>query len=187
MRYFDFLLRWKFYSVLLHRFMTTMTSGQHNLFRGIFHWPSLVWTYRALSQEITILFQFGPKLHYAHISIADACLSHPCFLGGTCVPNLYGPHECLCLPGSSGDDCSIDGTLLWRHNVHGGVSNHQRLDCLLNLLFRRRPKKTLKLRVTVLCVGNSPVTGEFPAQRTSNAENVSIWWRHHDSKIIIYA
>ena len=22
--------------------------------------------------------------------------------------------------------------------------------------------------------------GEFPAQRTSNAENVSIWWRHHD-------
>ena len=22
-------------------------------------------------------------------------------------------------------------------------------------------------------------TGEFPAQRSSNAENVSIWWRHH--------
>ena len=30
-----------------------------------------------------------------------------------------------------------------------------------------------------LCVGNSPVTGEFPAQKASNAENVSIWWRHH--------
>ena len=27
---------------------------------------------------------------------------------------------------------------------------------------------------------NSPVTGEFPAQRVSNAENVSIWWRHHE-------
>ena len=27
--------------------------------------------------------------------------------------------------------------------------------------------------------GNSPVTGEFPAQRVSNAENVSTWWRHH--------
>ena len=26
---------------------------------------------------------------------------------------------------------------------------------------------------------NSPVTGEFPAQRASNAENVDIWWRHH--------
>ena len=25
-----------------------------------------------------------------------------------------------------------------------------------------------------------PVAGEFPAQMVSNAENVSIWWRHHD-------
>ena len=28
-------------------------------------------------------------------------------------------------------------------------------------------------------VGNSPVTDEFPTQRASNAENVSMWWRHH--------
>ena len=35
-------------------------------------------------------------------------------------------------------------------------------------------KKQSKLRVTGLCAGNSPVTGEFPARRTSNAENVSI-------------
>ena len=47
-------------------------------------------------------------------------------------------------------------------------------DCLLNRLFRRRSKKTPKLPVTGLCEGNSPV-----AQRDSNAENVSIWWRHH--------
>ena len=26
-------------------------------------------------------------------------------------------------------------------------------------------------------------TGEFPAQTSSNAENVSIWWRHHGSII----
>ena len=38
-------------------------------------------------------------------------------------------------------------------------------------------KKTPKLRVTGLCVGNSPGTGEFPAQMVSNAENV--WLRHH--------
>ena len=49
-----------------------------------------------------------------------------------------------------------------------------------NRLFRRRSKKTSNLRVTGLCVGNSPGTGEFPAQMASNAENVSIWWRHHD-------
>ena len=40
-------------------------------------------------------------------------------------------------------------------------------------------KETSKLRVQGLCEGNSPVTGEFPTQRASNAENVSTWWRHH--------
>ena len=61
---------------------------------------------------------------------------------------------------------------------HDGVSNRQPHDCLLNRLFRRRSKKIYKFRVTGLCVGNSPGTGEFPAQMASNAENVSIWWRH---------
>ena len=69
--------------------------------------------------------------------------------------------------------------LRWRHNDHDGVSNHQPHHCLLNCLFGRRSKKTSKLRVTGLCAGNSPGTGEFPAQMASNAENVSIWWRHH--------
>ena len=44
----------------------------------------------------------------------------------------------------------------WRHNDHDGVSNHQPHGCLLNRLFRRRSKKTSKLRVTGLCAGNSP-------------------------------
>ena len=52
------------------------------------------------------------------------------------------------------------------------------LTIVLNRLFRRRSKKTSKLPVTGLCAGNSPGTGEFPAQMASNAENVSIWWRH---------
>ena len=51
---------------------------------------------------------------------------------------------------------------------------------LLNRLFRRRSQKISKLYVIGLCEGNSPVSGEFPAQRTSYAENISIWWRHHD-------
>ena len=71
-------------------------------------------------------------------------------------------------------------TLRWRQNGRGSVSNHQPHDCLLNRLFRRRSKKTSKLRVTGLCVGNSPGTGEFPTQMASYAENVSIWWRHHE-------
>ena len=48
-------------------------------------------------------------------------------------------------------------SLLWRHNEHDSVSNHQpRGGSLLNRLFRRLSKKTSKLRVTGLCVGNSP-------------------------------
>ena len=69
--------------------------------------------------------------------------------------------------------------LRWRQNELDDVSDHQPHDCLLNLLFRRRSKKTSKLRVTGLCAGNSPWTGEFPAQKASKAENVSIWWHHH--------
>ena len=69
--------------------------------------------------------------------------------------------------------------LQWRHNERNGVSNHQPYDSLLNYLFRRRSKKTSNLRVPGLCVGNPPMTGELPAQRASNAENVSIWWHHY--------
>ena len=74
-------------------------------------------------------------------------------------------------------------SLQWRHNDHDSVSNHQPHDCLLNRLFRGRSKKTPKLRVTGRCAGNSPVTGEFPAQKASNAKNTSIWCRHHGSTI----
>ena len=74
--------------------------------------------------------------------------------------------------------------LQWRYNERDGISNHQPHDCL----FRRRSKKTSKLRVTGLCEGNSPVTVGFPAQRgVSNAENVSNWWRHHDIANIVTA
>ena len=67
----------------------------------------------------------------------------------------------------------------WRHNGCDGVSNRQPNDCLFKRSFRGRPKKTSKLRDTGLCPGNSPVTGEFPAQMVSKAENVFILWRHH--------
>ena len=62
-------------------------------------------------------------------------------------------------------------SLRCRHNGCDSVSNHQPHDCLLNRLFRRRSKKTSKLSVTGLCVGNSLGTGEFSTQMASNAEN----------------
>ena len=64
-------------------------------------------------------------------------------------------------------------------NGRDSVSNHQPHDCLLNRFFRRRSKQISNLRFTGLCAGNSPVISEFPAQMASNAETVSIWWRHH--------
>ena len=73
---------------------------------------------------------------------------------------------------------SID-TLQWRHNECNDVSNHQCLNCLLSRLFRCRSKKTPKLRLTGLGEGNSPVTGEFPAQKARKmfpfADVIMLW------------
>ena len=105
---------------------------------------------------------------------------------------IWGKRGWFCMLSGSSYPC-ISHTLRWRHNGRDSVWNRQPHDCLLNRLFRRRSKKTSKLRVTGLCVGNSPGTGEFPSlcvgnspgtgefptQMASNAENVSIWWRHH--------
>ena len=110
----------------------------------------------------------------------------------------YNIHVCLCSPQGMRLCLAIVrlkyfvwiysplSPLQWRHDGHDGVSNHQPCDCLLNRLFRRRSKKTPKLCVTDLYSGNSPVTGEFPAQMAGNVENVSIWWRHHGNVRMIH-
>ena len=36
-------------------------------------------------------------------------------------------------------------------------------------------------------MGNSPVTSEFPAQRSNNAKNVSIWWCHHEQYWLLHS
>ena len=79
------------------------------------------------------------------------------------------------------DDHLVHGhTLQWHHNECNDISNHQHLDYLFDPLFRCRSPKTLKLCITGLCEGNSPV--KFPTQRASNAENISIRWHHHDMR-----
>ena len=79
----------------------------------------------------------------------------------------------------------IDGylrSLHWRHNDHDSVSNHQPHGCLLNRLFRRRSKQTSKLRVTGLCVGNSPGPVNSPHKGPVTRKMVPfddvIMWRH---------
>ena len=60
------------------------------------------------------------------------------------------------------------------------------LTIVYSTVYSGADEKSPKLRVTGLCVWNSPGSGEFPAQRASNAENVSIWWRHHASWVNLY-
>ena len=70
--------------------------------------------------------------------------------------------------------------LQWRHNGHDSVSNHQPHDYLLNRFFQTQIKENIKApRHWPLC-GKFSGDGKFPAQMASNAENVSIWWRHHE-------
>ena len=58
----------------------------------------------------------------------------------------------------------------------------------------RMDKMAVKLQtINLSVISLLKLTGEFPAQMASNAENVSIWWRHHESsryfgcKLTLYA
>ena len=82
------------------------------------------------------------------------------------------PNKCeVCKAGYSGSECEGE-CLCLKSNLRLSITvtswwarwrlKSQPHDCLLSRLFRRRSKKTSKLRFTGLCEGNSPVTGEFP-------------------------
>ena len=79
-------------------------------------------------------------------------------------------------------------SLRWRHNERDSVSNHQPHGCLLNSLLSRRSKKTLKLRVTGLRVGNSPGPVNSPhkgpvSRKMFPFDDVIMFkrmWRHYD-------
>ena len=76
-------------------------------------------------------------------------------------------------------------TLQWRNNGHDGVSNHQPSDCLFNR-YSGTDERNIKAPCHWPSCGEVTGTGEFPEQGTSYAENVSVWWRHHDLGIELY-
>ena len=107
---------------------------------------------RAISQK---MHEIG-KTFFMHLSGGDELksISYVFLLklnGIACVQDIYSLNSLRL-----GDAYIFSMPLQWHHNDHDGVSNHQPHGCLLNRLFRRRSKKTSKLRVTGLCVGNSP-------------------------------
>ena len=64
----------------------------------------------------------------------------------------------------------ITDALQWRHKEPDGVSNHQRLDCLFNRLFRRRSRSKKHQSSASLALWGESTGERFPSQRGSNAE-----------------
>ena len=73
----------------------------------------------------------------------------------------------------------LSKSLQWHHNECDGVLNHLPTQPFIQTQVKENIKAP---RHWPLC-GNSPVTGEFPAQMASNAENVSIWWATNSLRI----
>ena len=97
---------------------------------------------------------------------------------------------CLSLVKQCGNDQVQQGGIMYmclrllrlalqlRHNGLDGVSNHQPHYCVYSAVYSCADQRKHHSSAS-LAFGNSPGTGEFPAQMASNAENASIWWRHH--------
>ena len=124
-----------------------------------------------LVMDVTIFYEKITRIYWAlnHHSTFLSQLSHTMltvsklriFVGTSCIQSTY---EKIWIMSTS--ICRFVLALQWRRNGRNSVSNHQPRECLPSRLIRR----SSKLRVTGLCAGNSPVTGEFSAQRASNAE-----------------
>ena len=68
---------------------------------------------------------------------------------------------------------------IWRHMRIMASQIAGKLTVSLNNLFRVTSKKTSKYRITGLCDGTPSVNNGFSSQRASNAERLSLSWRHH--------
>ena len=73
--------------------------------------------------------------------------------------------------------CNTHTALQWRHNGCDGVSNHRRLDYLHNRCSGTDQRRHQNF--ASLAFGRG-IHQWFPSQRASNAENIAIWWRHHE-------
>ena len=62
--------------------------------------------------------------------------------------------------------CLWSAALQRHHNERDGVSNHRRLVCLFNRLFRLTSKKTTKPTLLALCEGNPLVDSPLPVEFT---------------------
>ena len=125
-------------------FITTITNGSNNS-------NSLV-VFGSEQSNISSNFKYNMSQKLFNEKAPDCTIKMDYFTQTCWKPIFYSIHFLLCWIVVN----FVPDTLQWRHNECDSVSNHQPHDCLLNRLFRRRSKKTSKLRVTGLCAENSP-------------------------------
>ena len=80
------------------------------------------------------------------------------------------------IEGAMKRDVSIHLCTLQWYASRGWFIAHENWTSCYSAEYQTKHQSSASLTI---CAGNSPETGEFPAQTASNAENVSIWWRHH--------
>ena len=105
-----------------------------------------LWTFPGISKELEITF----PVHISLVSLwfwTEMCAHCPKYhinsvkFHAKCHGSVYFVDDI--------SKCWISlVSLQWHHNRHDFVSNHRRLDCVLNRLYRRRSKKASDLRVT---------------------------------------
>ena len=68
-----------------------------------------------------------------------------------------------------------------KHTAVTSLSQRSRLKSPTSRLFTQ-PFIETQIKENIKATRHWPLGGEFPAQRASYAENVSIWWRHHEQE-----
>ena len=67
---------------------------------------------------------------------------------------------------------------LWRRQIIVLASWITGQSSVCSTLCLDRQQRNIKGVLLPFCEGNPPVSGGFPAQKDSNADYVSVWWRH---------
>ena len=123
------------------------------------------------------------RIDYVHMQLGHGmCRPDGCRCSGAIYAPDYQPLQ-WCLYRISRSKWKYYAILQWRHNgrVASQISSLTIVYSTVNSDADQRKHQSSASLAFVW--GNSTATGEFPAQRVSNAENVSILWRHHEGSL----
>ena len=146
--------------------MLSIGNGTNEQTHGQTHNSGITWC--PISPKLNCLFNSSFKLTSKKTS--EICFT--CLLGGESTGDWWIPHH-----KSPVHYTDVKMSLM--------ASQITSLTVVNSTFIQTQIKENIKApRHWPLC-GEFTGTGEFPAQRASYAENVSIWWRHHELSISI--